>query len=90
MPEFPVLRYRIRASWRLLGALLLGLLWGGKAASLVVKYCGAEIESTTGTAGLWSVGIVVAASITVALGILIDWAYWSDEVPQTTPKSVAE
>jgi hypothetical protein len=85
-----VSRYRIRASWRLFGALLIGLLWGGKAASLVVKYYGSSIEAATGTAGLWTAGIAVAAAITVALGMLIDWAYWSDEVPHTKPKTVAE
>jgi len=69
---------------------LLGLLWGCKAVSLIVQHFGTRIESAGGQLGLWGVSIAVAASITVALGVLIDWAYWSDEVPQTNPKTVAE
>ncbi len=73
-------RYRVRPSWRLLGCALLGLIWGGKTAQLILKYYGSSIEASYGSLGWWTVGVAVAVTLTVTLGILIDWAYWSDEV----------
>lgn len=79
-------RYRVRPSWRLLGCALLGLIWGGKTTSLVVRYYGSSIESASGEVGLWAVGIAIAVSMTTALGILIDWAWWSEETEAAEAK----